>query len=113
MVCLFLPNEPCRRAGLGVRPSNKRAENSRGTLSWIADFRRLLYGCVAESNITNSRDVCQAFEILFAMLDRLEDGTGEEILFVEEGGSWMLRIEWKRVLPAWFRALTVTVEPTE
>ena len=47
------------------------------------------------------------------MLDRLEDGTGEEILFVEEGGSWMLRIEWKRVLPAWFRALTVTVEPTE
>jgi hypothetical protein len=62
-------------------------ENSRGTLGWIADFRRLLDRCVAESNTTNSCDTCRAFEILFALLDRLDDGTAEEILFVEEGGS--------------------------
>ena len=80
--------------------ARNRAKNSRGTLSWIADFRRLLDGCVAESNITSSPDVCQAFEILFALLDRLDDATGEEILFVEEGGSWMVEIGWKRVLPA-------------
>ena len=89
------------------------AENSRGTLSWIADFRRLLDGCVAESNITRSRDICQAFQILFALLDRLDDETAEEILFAEECGSWMVGIEWKRVLPAWFRCLAVTAEPTE
>jgi hypothetical protein len=95
----------------GVR---NRAENSRGTLSWIADFRRLFDGCVAaESEITSSRDICQAFQILFALLDRLDDETAEEILFAEECGSWMVGIEWTRVLPAWFRVLAFTAEPTE
>jgi hypothetical protein len=94
-------------------PARNRAQNSRGTLSWIADFRRLLDGCVAESHITSSRDACQAFQILFALLGRLDDETAEEILFAEECGSWIVGIEWKRVLPAWFRVLAVTAEPTE
>jgi hypothetical protein len=93
--------------------ARNRAENSRGTLSWIADFRRLLDGCVTKSNITSSRDACQAFQILFALLDRLDDETAEEILFAEECGSWMMGIEWKRVLPAWFKALAATADLTE
>jgi hypothetical protein len=47
------------------------------------------------------------------LLDRLDDGTAEEILFADEFGSWMVGIEWKRVLPAWFRVLAVTAEPRE
>jgi hypothetical protein len=92
--------------------ARNHAENSRGTLSWITDYRRLLDGCVAESNIPSSRDTCQAFQILFALLDRLDNETAEEILFAEECGSWMVGIEWKRVLPVWFRVLAVTAEPT-
>jgi hypothetical protein len=93
--------------------ARNRAENSRGTLSWIADFRRLFDGCVAESRTTNRRDIYRVFEILFALLDRLDDGTAEEILFADESGSWMVGIEWNAVLPAWFRVLAVTAEPTE
>src|SRR5215469_18934579 len=36
--------------------ARNRVENSRGTLGWVADFRRLLDGCTAESNITSSRE---------------------------------------------------------
>ena len=58
-------------------------------------------------------DVCQAFEILFGLLDSLDDGSGEETFFAEEGGSWMVAVDWKRVLPAWFPVLAATAEPSE
>jgi hypothetical protein len=57
--------------------------------------------------------VSQTFEILFGLLDSLDDGTGENILFAEEGGSWMLGVDWKRTLPAWFRVLAAIAEPVE
>ncbi len=57
--------------------------------------------------------MCRAFEILFGLLDSLEDGTGEGIFFAEEGGSWMVGVDWKKVLPAWFRVLAATAAPAE
>ncbi|MDR5729210.1 MAG: hypothetical protein RB191_17470 [Terriglobia bacterium] len=88
-------------------------ENSRGTLCWIADFRRLLGRCAAESSSASAANVCRTFEILFRLLDSLYDGTGEGIFFAEERGSWMVGVDWKRVLPAWFRVLAATVAPAE
>ena len=44
-------------------------ENPRGTLCWIADFRRLLGRCAAESSSASAADVCRTFEILFGLLD--------------------------------------------
>ena len=93
--------------------ARNRRENSRGTVAWIADYRRLLHRCAAESNSTSSDDICRAFEILLALLDSLDDGSGEGIVFAEEGGSWMMGIDWNRVLPAWFRVLAVTIDSAE
>lgn len=93
--------------------ARKCEEKSRGTLCWIADFRRLLDRCAAESSSASAADVCRAFEILFGLLDSLDDGTGEGIFYAEEGGSWMLGVDWKRVLPVWFRVLAATVPPAE
>lgn len=87
-------------------------ENTRGTLCWIADFRRLLDRC-AESSSMIAADARQAFEILFGLLDCLDDGTGEGIFFAAESGSWMVGADWKRVLPAYFRVLAETAEPSE
>jgi hypothetical protein len=70
-----------------------REKNSRGARCWIADFCRLLDRCAAESTTTNIVDVC------------LDDGTDEGILNAEEGGSWMVGIDWKGVLPVWCRVL--------
>ncbi|HTU41044.1 MAG TPA: hypothetical protein VMF10_05010 [Candidatus Aquilonibacter sp.] len=35
------------------------------------------------------------------------------IFFADEGGSWMVGVEWRRVLPAWFRVLSATASPAE
>ncbi len=88
-------------------------ENSRGTLCRITDFQRLLGRCAAESHSASAADVCRAFETLFGLLDSLDDGTGEGIFFAEEGESLMVGVDWKIVLPAWFRVLAATVAPAE
>lgn len=93
--------------------ARKGEEISRGTLCWIADVRRLLGRCVAESNSTSAADVRLAFEILFGLLDSLDEGTGEGIIFAEEDGSWMMGVDWEKVLPAWFQALAATATPDE
>jgi len=93
--------------------ARSREEISRRTLCWIADVRRLLGRCAAESSSASAADACRAFEILFGLLDSLDDGTGEGIIFAEENGSWMVGVDWKRVLPEWFRVLAVTAAPDE
>lgn len=95
------------------RLARNEEESSRGTVCWIADFRRLLDRFAVESKTTSAAEVCQAFEILFGLLDSLDDGTGEGILYAAESGSWMVGIDWRKVLPAWFQALAATVEPAE
>jgi hypothetical protein len=98
----YCEEPPTRRANWG--------ENSRATISWIADFRRLLDRCVAESKSTSGAELCKAFEILFGLLDSLDDGTGEGMVFAEECGSWMVGVEWNRVMPAWFQVLAASTE---
>ena len=35
------------------------------------------------------------------------------IFFADEGGSWMVGVDWRQVLPAWFRVLSATASPAE
>ena len=88
-------------------------QSSLGTLAWIADFRRLLLSCVEQSNKRNVAGVRCAFDILFELLDRFDDGDDRMVFFADEGGSWMVGVEWKQVLPAWFRVLSATADPAE
>jgi hypothetical protein len=48
-----------------------------------------------------------AFDILFKLLDRFDDADDRMVFFADEGGSWMVGIDWKQVLPAWFRVLSL------
>lgn len=89
--------------------ASQSLENSVATLSWIVDFRRLLDRCAAEADSTDPADLCTAFDVLFGLLDKLD--AGESIAFAEESGSWMIGVDWKTVLPPWFRALVVTTDP--
>ena len=88
-------------------------QSSLGTLAWIADFRRLLFRCVEQSKKRNVADVRRAFDILFDQLDRFDDAGDRMVFFADEGGSWMVGIDWKQVLPAWFRVLSITADPAE
>ena len=82
-------------------------ELSKGTRAWIADCCRFLDSLVEMPAKGDAAKVAAAFEVLFDLLRRIDEG--EEILFfADEGGSWQVGVDWTRVLPAWFRCLSRT-----
>ncbi|MGC9224976.1 MAG: hypothetical protein ACP5E2_13710 [Terracidiphilus sp.] len=93
--------------------SKNCTQSSLGTLAWIADFRRLLFRCVEQAKKRNLAGVRCAFDILFELLDRFDDADDRMFFFADEGGSWMVGIDWKQVLPAWFRVLAAMADPAE
>ena len=93
--------------------SKNYTEKSRGTLAWIADCCRLLERCVAHSKKEDPATVCQAFEIIFSLLSKIDEGTDDILFFADEGGSWEVGVDWENVLPAWFKVLSETAGPSE
>jgi hypothetical protein len=96
-------------AGRGMN----REEDPIETLSWIADCRRLLDRCTKQTARRNAAEVCQTFEIVFGLLDHIDECHDDVVSFADEGGSCQMGFDWEKLLPAWFNALSATVEPAE
>jgi len=86
---------------------------STGTTAWIATCNRLLDRCVAEERRREPTEIRAAFDILFGLLDYIDQGNDDVIFFADEGGSWQVGVDWNKVLPSWFRVLSVTATPEE
>jgi hypothetical protein len=93
--------------------SRNYREKSGGTRAWIAECERLLDRCTAAVGRTDPMEVCQGFDILFALLDRIDEGDDNIVFFADEGGSWQVGVNWEKVLPAWFTCFAATVGPEE
>jgi hypothetical protein len=93
--------------------SKNCTEKSTGTRAWIADCHRLLDRCVAQEKKGDPVEICQAFEIIFRLLDRIDECLDDIIFFADEGGSWEVGVDWNKILPSWFRILSSTAGPTE
>jgi hypothetical protein len=78
----------------------------------IADCRRLLARCVAQAKKEDPVALCKAFEVIFTLLSQIDECT-DILFFADEGGSWEVGMDWKKVLPAWFRALSATAGSSE
>ena len=96
----------------GVNSKNY-TQKSAGTSAWIAEYLRLLDRCVINAKKSNPTEVRQAMDILFGLLDHIDQGHDDVIFFADEGGSWQVGVDWARVLPVWFRVLSATAEPEE
>jgi len=88
-------------------------EKSTGTTAWIAECRRLLDRCVAQEKKGDPAEVRQAFDIIFGILDHIDECRDDVIFFADEAGSWQVGIDWDKVLPPWFRVLSAAAEPEE
>ena len=55
----------------------------------------------------------EAFDIIFGLLDHIDECFDDVIFFADEGGSWQVGVDWDKVLPPWFRVLCATAEPEE
>jgi hypothetical protein len=93
--------------------SRNCTEQSAGTSAWIATFHRLLDRCVADAKRGDPAKVRQAMDTLFGLLDRIDECRDDIIFFADEAGSWQVGVDWARVLPVWFKVLSVTAQPQE
>jgi hypothetical protein len=93
--------------------SKNFTEMSSGTTVWIADCNRLLDRCVKEQRKGNPVEVRQAFDIIFGLLDHIDECHDDVIFFADEAGSWQVGVDWNKVLPPWFKVLSATAEPDE
>jgi len=88
-------------------------EKSAGTCAWIAEHDRLLNRCVSSAKGSEPAEVRQAMDILFGLLDHIDECLDDVIFFADEGGSWQVSADWEKVLPLWFKVLSATAEPQE
>ena len=86
-------------------------DQSRGTINWIAKFRRLMHRCLEECQGGESAQIRQAFEALFELLDEIDECRDDIIFFADEAGSWQVGVDWEKVLPAYFLVLTDEAKP--
>lgn len=93
--------------------SRNHMQKSKGTQRWIAECQRLLDLCVAASRGNDHGATRTAFELLFDLLVRIDDGDDDIVFFADEAGSWQVGVVWTTVMPAWFRTLAATTTPEE
>lgn len=93
--------------------SRNFTQRSAGTLSWTAECRRLFERCARADSSVAPTEVRGAFDILFDLLDRVDEGQDDVVFFADEGGSWQVGVDWEAVLPAWFVVLSTTAHPEE
>jgi hypothetical protein len=80
-------------------------DKSEGTEAFIAEFDRLVGKYVRAAAKGPPAPIRQAFELLFALLRRIDEDPDSVIFFVDEAGSWHVGVDWREVLPAYFRCL--------
>ncbi len=88
-------------------------ERSRGTINWMAEHERLMNRCLIESSSGNPEQIRQAFELLFNLLDEVDECRDDIIFFADEGGAWQVGVEWDEVLPCYFKVLAAVAQPSE
>jgi hypothetical protein len=105
------------RAGDYYQSFNVNSKNcmdkSAGTRSFIADFSRFLDRSVAASGNSAAADVRMSLEILFALHRYIDECNDDVVFFADEAGAWQIGVDWRTVLPAWFRCLAKTLEPAD
>jgi len=52
-------------------------------------------------------------DLLFGLLDHIDECFDDVIFFADEDGSWEVGVDWAKVLPVWFKVLSATAEPKE
>ena len=88
-------------------------ELSRGTINWIAEHQRLMNRCLQETSQENPQQIRQAFDLLFNLLDEIDECRDDIIFFADEAGAWQVGVEWDAVLPCYFKVLAAVAQPSD
>ncbi|MFQ5471971.1 MAG: hypothetical protein ACE5FA_03660 [Dehalococcoidia bacterium] len=86
---------------------------SPGTERFIADCHRLLDRCVGAVDHGEHEVARAAFELIFNVIQAIDAANDDILFFADDGGSWRFGINWRKVLPAWFRCLAASSDAPE
>ncbi len=99
------------KAGMGGEYYNAFAVNSKnfmdeskGTEAFKAEFDRLLTQCIRATEKSPRAPLREAFELLFALLRRIDQDPDSVVFFADEAGSRQIGVNWRAALPAFFRS---------
>ncbi len=98
--------------GFAVNSRNCK-EHSMGTDAFIAEFHRLVGKCIRAADAASRNGVREAFELFFRLLQRVDEADDNVVFFADEAGSWQVGVQWRTVLPAYFRCLAETASAEE
>jgi hypothetical protein len=87
-------------------------DKSEGTEEFIAEFDRLICRCIRAAP-KGPQPVREAFELLFALLRRIDEDPDSIVFFADEAGSWQVSVDWQEALPAYFQCLAATASGEE
>ena len=85
---------------------------SEGTELWISECNQLFDKCVELSGKGHHAEARHAMDLLFELLRQIDSGE-DIIFFADEGGSWQVGMDEKKVLPAYFTSLAAVAAPEE
>jgi len=81
------------------------------TEEWFEKMADLLGDAAKVSEKGNHKLAVECFRILYELIDRMEDG--EEIIFADEYGTWMIPADEKVFIRACLRSLSAVSTPEE
>jgi hypothetical protein len=93
--------------------SKNYMDKSLGTERFIAELDRLVTRCVRAASTGPRGLVREAFDLLLGLLRHIDACEDDVIFFADEGGSWQVGVDWKNVLPAYFRCLAEAAGPED
>jgi hypothetical protein len=93
--------------------SRNYMDKSRGTINFIDEYGRLLDRCVDEIESTEPASLREAFELMFQLLDEIDECRDDIIFFADEGGSSEIFYAWDKIFPVYFKVLAAIVKPKE
>jgi hypothetical protein len=85
--------------------SRNCTDKSQGTDAFIAEFDRLMTRWVQAVAEGSQETVREAFELLFSLLRHIDEDPDRIVFFADEAGSWQVPVDWRTVLPVYFKCL--------
>jgi hypothetical protein len=93
--------------------SKNSTQQSLGTQRWIAECERLFARCVTAAAKTAPAELREALGLLMGLLRSVDEGNDDIVFWADEGGSYEVGVDWKKVFPVWFQALAATTPPEQ
>ncbi len=93
--------------------SNNYMDQAEGTEAFIAEIDRLLGECIKAATKGPRATVRTAFELLLAVLRRIDEDSDSVIFFADEGGVCQVGVDWRPTLAAYFQCLAESASGEE